>query len=883
MFNHRQYAATYSALPQDADTSNNGFVYDSSLNLRLTQTVSYAVALISSGTDAGYIRFTEDGDPIIGAPVVLESNLDISVLTRGIVELPIGNASDGTAYTVTIGEPVVGALGSNTAAVTADTQRGGYVRGVNTTIADITGAPSQTNVNGVVSAFETALVELVRGSTAICIGTRTAAESRTRNGSALVLVHALGGSRVSKDRLLYNTLRWLALPSQTFMRNTPITAVDIVSLITDDVPNVGPASVREVSGKEVPSGLSYNTSGGNAGSVTGTPNDAGAFTVAFEGTNDGGTTYIPSADSLWIVNGTPLWGTLPAQTYTRDTDIGNVDIISAAMDAYPAPTYAVFGSVQLHTGLSLDANTGRLTGEPTDVGERTLVIRAQNTIQGTAHNRDSPDLTITVNGAPKWSTITPPSIARGGTVSYDVLARVTDAFPLVVEPGITLASGTLPTGLALQRVSALVTGTASRAGQWTGVVFNAVNSIGNTDSDATTWTVTGTPQWHATTINGTVGQALSQDLDDMVNAWPAITAIVQLSGTIPSSLTYNTATHVLSGTPVAGNIGDHVVNFSATNGRAADSQDITITIVGALSWTTIPDFGGMTRGRALAAAVDIHGYVTGGGTVNEDDVRAKPSNPLPAGLTYNTAGANAGDVTGTPSVAGRFSVIFQAREDGQGDFSSAVDSNAHNWTVGGTPVWDTTISLPAWRQPVGALDTITAYDLKQHVRNAWPAVDEIRIKAGGGSLPSGLTISSAGVIGGRPSQASNTDTITFQASPPAATRVWVDKDIQMNIEGYPVLLQGAVTVRFTRGTSGTYNLAQHFQGNPATITAWHQYAAWSDPPTGVTRSGGVISYDGTGSGTESTTGNLEIYARNGVFDTADPSNRALGVRVTVAP
>ena len=194
MANHRTFAMTFQALAADTPYTNGGFTYertskDGSELIQCTPKIPYACSLDSEGRAV----FAGEDEAIIGAPENLESDMRLAVMTSGVVEFPIGNAeSGGAARTVTVGEPVVGAQGSAVGVadgdVTSSTQRRGFVKGIDRTIADIGSTVNQANVNTVVADLETALRDIARGARAICIGTRTAAESETRNGTAVVML-----------------------------------------------------------------------------------------------------------------------------------------------------------------------------------------------------------------------------------------------------------------------------------------------------------------------------------------------------------------------------------------------------------------------------------------------------------------------------------------------------------------------------------------------------------------------------------------------------------------------------------------------------------------------------------------------------------------------
>ena len=202
MANHRKYAITFTALNNSDLADSGGFTYNRTQKhgttaLKGTGNLPFAVSLVESGTHAGKARFAGDGEALMGVPENLESDYNLTVMISGVAELPIGNDASGVAYTVAIGEPVVGAVGSSqlshstaanmrAGAVSSSTQRRGHVRGADRVVADAAGN-SAGQINTMVADVENSLEEIAKGARAICIGTRTAAASETFNGTAIVL------------------------------------------------------------------------------------------------------------------------------------------------------------------------------------------------------------------------------------------------------------------------------------------------------------------------------------------------------------------------------------------------------------------------------------------------------------------------------------------------------------------------------------------------------------------------------------------------------------------------------------------------------------------------------------------------------------------------
>ena len=153
--------------------------------------------------------------------------------------------------------------------------------------------------------------------------------------------------------------------------------------------NASATSSYSLSGS-LPPGLSFNTS---SGAITGTPTANGSygFTVTANGSFEGSI-----SDSRTIVVNPPA----PVFTDNSVSSIARVGTpYSDRVEANDATSYSL-DSGSLPAGLSLNNNTGQISGNPTTSGTRTFTIRAFNST-GTAV---TPTLTITTfNSAGVWN------------------------------------------------------------------------------------------------------------------------------------------------------------------------------------------------------------------------------------------------------------------------------------------------------------------------------------------------------------------------------------------------------------------------------------------------------------------------------------------------
>src|SRR5207249_2908547 len=118
-------------------------------------------------------------------------------------------------------------------------------------------------------------------------------------------------------------------------------------------------------------------------------------------------------------------------------------------DGTPPLTFSVSIGA-LPNGLSLDANTGAITGTPGTVGGTTFTIK----VTDTPGSSDAHPYTVTIN-APV--TVSPASLPNGVTnVAYNAAVSGSGGTGALT---FSVSSGVLPTGLKLDKDTGAITGT----------------------------------------------------------------------------------------------------------------------------------------------------------------------------------------------------------------------------------------------------------------------------------------------------------------------------------------------------------------------------------------------------------------------------------------
>jgi len=201
----------------------------------------------------------------------------------------------------------------------------------------------------------------------------------------------------------------------------------------------------------LPTGLSVNNA---SGLISGTPTAAGSSNVTVSATNSGGT-----GSATLTITVTPA----PPVITSSGTAAGTVGAaFSYQITATNSPTS--FGASGLHTGLSVNATSGLISGTPTAAGSSNVTVSATNSAgTGTA------PLTITV-------TVAPPVISSSGTAAGAVGATFSYQITATNSPTNFGASG-LPAGLTVNTVTGQISGTPAAAATST-VALSATNSAG---------------------------------------------------------------------------------------------------------------------------------------------------------------------------------------------------------------------------------------------------------------------------------------------------------------------------------------------------------------------------------------------------------------------
>ena len=357
--------------------------------------------------------------------------------------------------------------------------------------------------------------------------------------------------------------------------------------------------------------------------LSGTPTTAGTTELTYTATDSATPTPATVTQTFTITVNTVL--TLPTQdnlAYTVNTAIDTLEL-PAATGGVGTITYALTGT--LPAGLAFDTGTRVLSGTPNTAGGPT-------TLTYTATDMDTPAVTVTQTFTITVSTgLALPTQDNLVYTANTLIDPVTLPQAMGGTGAISYAlTGALPAGLAFNAGTRVLSGTPTMMGGPTTLTYTA------TDSAITPTVAT---QMFTITINA----ALALDLTTLtVPDYGAGTAIAPLTlpaatggttpisytltgpsaGPLPTGLTFNETTRVLSGTPSA--VGTTTLTYTATDAATTpvevmDTFDVTVLPVVTITQGTSPVTEGtaatftVTATPAPAAALTVNVNVTQSG------------------------------------------------------------------------------------------------------------------------------------------------------------------------------------------------------------------------------------------------------------------------------
>jgi hypothetical protein len=525
----------------------------------------------------------------------------------------------------------------------------------------------------------------------------------------------------------------------------------------------------------LPAGLTLNQSTGEiSGSPTGTSNLNHTFTV----TDQTPPTSQTATKTLQLIIGaappplTITTNSLPVGTVTQPY---NTTLTSSGGTG--AKTWDL-ASGSLPVGLSLSLS-GVISGIPTTTGISSPTFRVRDSAN--PQQTDTNQLSITIN-LPAAPSITTTSLPAGTfNVAYNQTVSVTGGIGSLVW-GVT--SGALPPGLSLNPSNGNIFGTPTMTGPFT-FTLRVTDQI--PQSDQQNFTITINPPTPPTITapaslpTGTVTQTYPNTTLTASGGTAPLTWDPVVNPALPNGLSWNAATHTISGTPLNGSEGTANHTFTvrdSTNPILTATRTYSLTIVlPAPPTITTTSLSNGTVTQSYSRTVQASGG-TGALTWSIS------AGSLPTGLFFNNP--LPGQIAGMPSAAGMFNFTVQAT-----DTLNQSDTQALSITIVlPAPPNITTPSLPNGTVASGYNQTVQA--------SGGTGARIWSISAG--SLPTGLNPinPSTGQITGTPS-AAGTFNFTVQVTDTLSQSDTQDLSITIVLPAPPNI----TTTSLLNGTAGT--------------------------------------------------------------------------------
>jgi uncharacterized protein YhjY with autotransporter beta-barrel domain/mono/diheme cytochrome c family protein len=372
-------------------------------------------------------------------------------------------------------------------------------------------------------------------------------------------------------------------------------------------------------------------------------------------------------------------------------------------------------------------------------------------------------LTISSLPAPVITSALTANGTGGQTFTYQITANN--------APTSFNVSGALPPGLAFNGTST-ISGTPTAPGSFP-ITVSATNATGTTNQATTITIGSAIPGVNSVpTANGTSGQTFSYQ----ITATNLPTSF-GVTGTLPTNLSVNTTTGLISGSLLVASSGIFNVTITATNSAGTGSLPLAISV--SLNAPTVT-----SAGTANGTVGQVFSYQVMG----SDFPTSYAATGLPAGLSLNTT---TGLLSGTPTV--------------QGTFNATVSAINGAGTSAARPVVITIVLLaPVISSSTSASGTVGVPLSYQITASSTP----VSFSATG--LPPGLSINTTtGLISGAPS-AVGTFTATVNATNATGTG---SATVTFSIANVPLPGVGGLNVSTAFNTPVAINLASVVSGN----------------------------------------------------------------------
>lgn len=380
--------------------------------------------------------------------------------------------------------------------------------------------------------------------------------------------------------------------------------------------------------------------------VSGWSNNAVIDTGSFFSAN--GTSWVTGASQsanatikAFTVSGT-VTGTVPRihDGYPDDAYMNQEYSYTVTASGTKPLTWSTSGNVP--AGLAIDSSTGEISGTPTTEGNYTFNVTASN-----SYGSDKKSYTMNV-----WDV---PVISEDEITGY---VGYTLSHQMTLTPSASAAWSTsdkLPAGLSLSKAG-LISGRPTKAGTYS-ATLKAVTSVGES-SAAVKFTINAKPVKPVIRIASLKAIMIGEEFSHDIEATGTEPITITIEGQ-PDGITLNSATAYMSGTPTTA--GTYSIKITAENiATQLDNKPVTKTVK--LTVKARPPVINAPESLSDAVMGEDYGYTKLTLSDGTSPITWKLTGQ-PSGMSINSDG----EIYGTPTKAGKFTLTVKATNAGGSD------------------------------------------------------------------------------------------------------------------------------------------------------------------------------------------------------------------------